>query len=95
MRGRRNYSGCMKWIGRIADEDALVLRMLDKAAAVFYVRINQPQTLMHTEYESTIYDTTVNPFNRNLSSDGSSGGEGTVYWEWEPTLWRYTCYSCE
>jgi amidase len=78
MRGRRNNSGWIKWIDRIDEDDAHILKILYAAGAIFYVRTTQPQTLMHIECDSPIYGTTVNPFNRNLSCGGSSGGEGAL-----------------
>ncbi|CAF1386596.1 unnamed protein product [Adineta steineri] len=78
MRGRTNNAGWMKWIDQIAEDDAHILKILYAAGAIFYVRTNQPQTLMHIECDSAIYGTTLNPFNRNLSSGGSSGGEGAL-----------------
>ena len=33
---------------------------------------------MHLETSSNLYGTTVNPFNRSLTSGGSSGGEGAL-----------------
>jgi amidase len=33
---------------------------------------------MHHETDSNLYGVTVNPYNRNLSSGGSSGGEGAL-----------------
>ncbi|UJR17425.1 hypothetical protein I4U23_004320 [Adineta vaga] len=78
MHGRRNDSGWMKWIDQIAEDDAHILKILHAAGAIFYVRTNQPQTLMHIECDSAIFGTTQNPFNRNLSSGGSSGGEGAL-----------------
>ncbi|CAF4807039.1 unnamed protein product [Rotaria sp. Silwood1] len=78
MRGRRISSGWVKWIDRIADDDALILKILYEAGAIFYVRTTQPQGLMHLECSSPVYGTTTNPFNRHLSSGGSSGGEGAL-----------------
>jgi Asp-tRNA(Asn)/Glu-tRNA(Gln) amidotransferase A subunit family amidase len=34
--------------------------------------------MMQLETDSNLYGTTENPFNRNLSSGGSSGGEGAL-----------------
>ncbi|UJR07827.1 hypothetical protein I4U23_012110 [Adineta vaga] len=76
MKGRRTSAGWMKWLDRFAEDDAFILKILYNAGAIFYVRTTQPQSLMHVECSSPIYGTTVNPFNRNLSSGGSSGGEG-------------------
>jgi Asp-tRNA(Asn)/Glu-tRNA(Gln) amidotransferase A subunit family amidase len=33
---------------------------------------------MHLECSNPVYGTTVNPFNRNLTCGGSTGGEGTL-----------------
>ena len=33
---------------------------------------------MHLETSSNLYGTTVNPYNRNLTPGGSSGGEGVL-----------------
>jgi hypothetical protein len=38
MRGRRTSAGWIKWIDRIAEDDALVLKILYEAGAIFYVR---------------------------------------------------------
>jgi amidase len=45
---------------------------------VFYCRTTQPQTIMHLETDSNVYGLTVNPYNRNLTPGGSSGGEGAL-----------------
>ena len=78
MCGRRTNSGWLKWIDRIAEDDALILKILYEAGAIFYVRTTEPQSLMHLECSSPIFGTTVNPFNRNLTSGGSTGGEGAL-----------------
>ncbi|CAF1087212.1 unnamed protein product [Adineta steineri] len=78
MKGRRTSAGWIKWLDRIAEDDALILKILYDAGAIFYVRTTQPQSLMHLECDSPVYGTTINPFNRNLSSGGSSGGEGAL-----------------
>lgn len=45
---------------------------------VFYARSTQPQTIMHLETESPLFGRTVNPYNRDLTSGGSSGGEAAL-----------------
>ncbi|GLB01684.1 hypothetical protein AtubIFM57258_000094 [Aspergillus tubingensis] len=60
----------------IATEDALIIQCLEKAGAVFHVRTNQPQSLMHLCCSNNLTGTTLNPYNRTLSAGGSSGGEG-------------------
>ncbi|KAF3922522.1 Acetamidase [Orbilia brochopaga] len=71
-------AGFCAWVGTIAAADAAILKPLYDAGAVFYVRTTQPQTLMQLETESNLYGKTVCPFNRELTSGGSSGGEGAL-----------------
>ncbi|KAJ4286271.1 hypothetical protein N0V90_013305 [Kalmusia sp. IMI 367209] len=52
--------------------------ILLSAGAILYARTTEPQTLMHLETSSNLYGVTVNPFNRTLTSGGSSGGEGAL-----------------
>ncbi|KAI8284110.1 putative amidase [Colletotrichum sp. SAR11_57] len=75
LKGRRVHSGYVAWADNVADEDALVIRLAKAAGAVFHVRTNEPQSVMHLDCSNPIYGTTVNPYNRNLTSGGSSGGE--------------------
>lgn len=77
-KGRICHAGWAAWTDNIPKEDALLLQILYKAGAVFYVRTPQPQSIMHLECSSNIYGTTVNGYNRSLTSGGSSGGEGAL-----------------
>jgi amidase len=56
----------------------LLLDVLWDAGCVYFARTTQPQTIMHLETESNIYGRTVNPYNRALTSGGSSGGESAL-----------------
>lgn len=78
MKGRITSAGYVKWIDRIANDDALLVKILHNAGAILFVRTTQPQTLMHLECNHSVYGRTVNPFNRNLTCGGSSGGEGAL-----------------
>ncbi|BGP19231.1 hypothetical protein JCM10213v2_007318 [Rhodosporidiobolus nylandii] len=64
------YTG---WIGRVAEKNSVLAECLVKQGAVLYCQTNVPQSLMSTDYGRT-----VNPYNRNLSCGGSSGGEGAL-----------------
>ena len=84
----------MSWIGKYADNDAVLTEILLEAGAVPFVRTNVPQTLMvrliyhylmhllnapqWPETYNKIFGRTVNPANRTLTSGGSSGGEGAL-----------------
>ncbi|OQU99866.1 hypothetical protein CLAIMM_05439 [Cladophialophora immunda] len=76
LKGRICHSTYIAWIDNIPEEDALLVRCLKAAGAIFHVRTNQPQSLMHIDCSNPINGTTVNPYNRTLTSGGSSGGEG-------------------
>lgn len=64
------------WIGKYDEEDSVLVTLLRKAGAVFYVKTSVPQTLMVCETVNNIIGRTVNPRNKNWSCGGSSGGEG-------------------
>ncbi|KAL3441250.1 amidase signature domain-containing protein [Aspergillus insuetus] len=76
IKGLTLNGGYATWVNDIATEDALLLQCLAKAGAVFHVRTNQPQSLMHLCCSNNLTGTTLNPFNRTLTPGGSSGGEG-------------------
>ncbi|KAH8893579.1 amidase [Thozetella sp. PMI_491] len=65
------------WVGRPHGSNPLYDTLWD-AGCVFYARTTQPQTIMHLETHSNIYGRTVNPYNRDLTPGGSSGGEGAL-----------------
>ncbi|KAK3181875.1 hypothetical protein K4F52_006778 [Lecanicillium sp. MT-2017a] len=59
------------------EADCQLIVTLRKAGAVFYCKTNQPQAIMALECTS-FQGRTLNPFNTNLSSGGSSGGEAAL-----------------
>ncbi|KAM5357211.1 hypothetical protein ACJZ2D_016499 [Fusarium nematophilum] len=65
------------WIGKSHGSNLLYDTLWDQGC-VFYARTTQPQTIMHLETNSVIYGRTVNPYNRDLTSGGSSGGESAL-----------------
>jgi amidase len=71
-------AGFISWVGNVAPDDGLILKLLWRAGCVFHARTTEPQTLMHLETSSNIHGVTVNPYNINLTSGGSSGGEGAL-----------------
>ncbi|KAK9460872.1 amidase signature domain-containing protein [Lipomyces oligophaga] len=66
------------WAENKVQKDAHVIEVMESLGAVLFVRSTQPQTIMHVETETILYGRTVNPYNRNLSSGGSTGGEGAL-----------------
>ncbi|KAK2804025.1 hypothetical protein FQN51_002554 [Onygenales sp. PD_10] len=77
MKGKKCNASCVDWVDHPSDNSTLNDTLYD-AGCVFYVRTTGPQLLMHLETSSNIYGRTVNPSNRDLSSGGSSGGEGAL-----------------
>ncbi|KAJ8128743.1 hypothetical protein O1611_g4890 [Lasiodiplodia mahajangana] len=55
MKGYDLNAGFVAWVGRVGEEDSLILQILWDAGAVFYVRSTQPQTLMHLETRNNLY----------------------------------------
>ena len=59
-------------------QDALLLQILRRAGAVFHARTTEPQSMMQLETDSNLYGRTSNPYNRDCSAGGSSGGESAL-----------------
>ncbi|KAL9599097.1 MAG: hypothetical protein Q9219_004055 [cf. Caloplaca sp. 3 TL-2023] len=78
MKGKGLNAGYISWWDRKSEDDASVLKILWRAGCIFYARTTEPQTLMHLETSSNFYGVTVNPYNRDLTCGGSSGGEGAL-----------------
>lgn len=70
--------GYVSWLGKYAEENSVIVSLLYKAGAVFYVKTSVPQSLMICETVNNIIGRTVNPWNKDLSCGGSSGGEGAM-----------------
>lgn len=79
VKGQDTSTGYITWANEtVAEKDAVVVDILRKAGAVLYVKTANPQTLLCLETNNNVFGRTVNPFNRNLSPGGSSGGEGAL-----------------
>ncbi|PVF96059.1 amidase [Serendipita vermifera] len=79
VKGHDTATGYASWAYKtIADRDAAVVTILRQAGALIYVKTANPQTLLSLETNNNIYGRTVNPYNRKLSSGGSSGGESAL-----------------
>ncbi|RDW58417.1 amidase-5 [Coleophoma crateriformis] len=74
IKGTECNMGIVSWIGDISKENSVLVDILEQAGAI----TNVPQSLMFAESDNFVYGRTSNPFNRNLTPGGSSGGEGAV-----------------
>ena len=79
--------GYVGWIGtfegkkddpRIGTYESEMVRELRALGAILYCKTSVPHTLMMGETANNIIGYTYNPKNRNLTSGGSSGGEGAL-----------------
>ncbi|RLV92880.1 hypothetical protein JA1_002882 [Spathaspora sp. JA1] len=77
-RGRITHGGYVSELDNVTAEHGVTAQILENLGAVFYVRTNQPQTLMHLDSGNNITGLCKNPFNLLLSSGGSSSGEGAI-----------------
>lgn len=75
---RITHGGWVSLLDRIPTEHGATTTILEQLGAVFYVRTNQPQTLMHLDSNNNFIGLLRNPFNLALSSGGSSSGEGSI-----------------
>ncbi|KAL4799010.1 amidase [Aspergillus venezuelensis] len=65
------------WVGKPHGSNLLYDTLWDEGC-VFFARTTQPQTIMHLETNSNVFGRTVNPYNRDLTPGGSSGGESAL-----------------
>ncbi|KAH8797753.1 amidase signature domain-containing protein [Xylogone sp. PMI_703] len=78
IKGLETSMGYVGWIGKYDTKNSVLVDLLLKAGAVFYVKTSVPQSLMVCETVNNIIGRTVNPRNKNWSCGGSSGGEGAM-----------------
>lgn len=55
IKGEDLNAGYVAWVGRVAEDDALVVQYLCEAGAVIYARTTQPQSLMQIETNTNLY----------------------------------------
>ncbi|KAH8120024.1 amidase [Phellopilus nigrolimitatus] len=79
IKGKDTSTGYIAWCYKtVADNDAVAVDILRKAGAILFVKTNNPQTLLSLETDNNIFERTTNPFNRELTPGGSSGGESAL-----------------
>jgi fatty acid amide hydrolase len=78
IKGTHSTAGLAKYLDKVAEEDAVVVKLLKEAGAIIYVKSNIPQTMLISDCSNPIYGRTVNPYNPKRTSGGSSGGEGVL-----------------
>ncbi|KAG9596534.1 acetamidase, partial [Aureobasidium melanogenum] len=61
-----------------AQENALLVNILQDLGAIFIAKTNLPQSIMWCETENPLWGVTTNPTNPDLTPGGSTGGESAV-----------------
>ncbi|KAK7034675.1 hypothetical protein VNI00_012317 [Paramarasmius palmivorus] len=70
--------GYSAWIGRPAQQDSAIAKLLRDAGAIPFVKTNIPITLLSFESSSDLFGTCTNPHNSKYAPGGSTGGEAAL-----------------
>lgn len=71
--------GFVSYLDRLAPTtNSSLVDILLAAGAVLYVKTNVPQTMMTADSHNNVFGRVLNPYRRNLTAGGSSGGEGAL-----------------
>ena len=77
-KGKITHGGYVSMINNVPSKHAVTTQILEDLGAVFFVRTNQPQTLMHLDGNNNFIGHSKCPYNLALTSGGSSSGEGAI-----------------
>lgn len=70
--------GMTSWCGDLKTEDAVLPKILQDSGAVVICKTNIPATMMTYECRNPIFGATTNPYSKQHTCGGSSGGEGAI-----------------
>src|SRR5579864_7620764 len=76
--GQPTPNGIPAFRGLIAPDDAPIVRNLKNAGAIVVGRTNTPELSMRLTTDNPLHGRTVNPWDRDASPGGSSGGAGAA-----------------
>lgn len=77
----KGYDTTLGYVGRSfapAEQDATVVKMLKSLGAVVVAKTNLPQSIMWCETDNPLWGLTTNPYNRDYTPGGSTGGEAVL-----------------
>ncbi|CAH6718557.1 putative acetamidase [[Candida] jaroonii] len=77
-KGKVCHASFVSLIDNVAEDHSTTIQILENLGAVFYIRTNQPQCLMHLCSENNYVGGARSPYNISLSAGGSSSGEGAL-----------------
>ncbi|CAG8386346.1 unnamed protein product [Penicillium salamii] len=72
--------GCTAYANQVTTkaEETEITKIMRESGAIVFCKTNVPTAMMAGETYNAIYGYTTNPYNRDLSSGGSSGGESAL-----------------
>lgn len=76
--GVRTTGGSRLFKGNVPKADATVVARLKRTGGVFIAKTNLPEFAMDAETSNVLFGRTVNPWNKDRSPNGSSGGEAAA-----------------
>ncbi|XP_043346477.1 vitamin D3 hydroxylase-associated protein-like isoform X2 [Dermochelys coriacea] len=77
-KGHVSTGGLVQFLGRVEEEDSVIVQVLKRQGAIPFVKTNVPQSMINYDCSNLIFGQTVNPLNHKKSPGGSSGGEGAL-----------------
>ncbi|CAH0003405.1 unnamed protein product [Clonostachys byssicola] len=78
LKGHPTTTGYVSKRNFVPEHDSALVATLRAAGAVFFCKTTMPQTGMALETASNLWGRTLSPFNIDLSSGGSSGGDAAL-----------------
>ena len=70
--------GCTNFLDNICEDDGLVVKVIKEAGGIPFVQSNIPQLLLLPESVNRIWGRAKNPWNKERTPGGSSGGESAL-----------------
>uniref|UniRef100_A0A8C8RD60 Fatty-acid amide hydrolase 1 n=1 Tax=Pelusios castaneus TaxID=367368 RepID=A0A8C8RD60_9SAUR len=77
-KGHVSTCGLVQFLGKVEEEDSVIVKVLKRQGAIPFVKTNVPQSMINYDCSNLIFGQTVNPLNDKKSPGGSSGGEGAL-----------------
>ncbi|KAJ6045870.1 uncharacterized protein N7446_008955 [Penicillium canescens] len=62
----------------VSTKNSALVEVLLAAGAVLYVKTNIPQTMMTADSHNNVFGRVLNPYGKDITAGGSSGGEGCL-----------------
>lgn len=78
VKGKRTTIGYISWFDREVTRNSALVQVMKDAGCVIFGKTTMPQTGMALETWSNLWGRTLNPFDSNFGSGGSSGGDGAL-----------------